>query len=166
MSREDLHAALDALAKAHGSSELASAFRSVQRAVHHKRKQDAIEFGPLQRAVNEALALRDELKAKGVSGADLDRGLEGVLRQFWPKPKGRTEPWRDLCEECRDYGLVMATCPGDATCGRPHAHAEHEYGTPCWCEKGRRFRDKPKPEPSEFTDAGKTPKKGFTRFGR
>lgn len=165
MSREDLHAALDALSKAHGSAELASAMRSVQRTVKKNRRSDAQEVGPFAKAVMEALDMRDKLKADGVSGKDLDAGLEAVLRDVWPK--GADDSRHASCLECNGCGLVIHNCPGDATCGRSGMHAAHDYGTPCWCEKGRRFRDKPKPEPSEFTDAGKTPKRaGPTRFGR
>lgn len=168
MSREDLQIALDALAKAHGSAELTSAMRTVQRTVRTNRKAAGKEVGPFARAVMEALDYRDTLKAQGVSGKDLDKGLEAVLREVWPKGQGDpNDPRWALCAECNGYGLVMHDCPGDATCGRYQTHAPHDYGTPCWCDKGRRFREKPKPEASEFTDAGKTPKRsGPSRFGR
>ena len=163
MSREDLSVALAKLSEAHGASELARAFGAVQRKVRTMRAVEGKVIGRLAGAVTEALQIRDEMKAGGASPEQLHASLEAVIRDVWPK--GRSEPWHS-CGTCSDYGLEMHDCPGDAACGRPRKHAPHDYGTPCWCEKGRRFREKPKPEPSEFTDAGKTPKRSQpTRFG-
>lgn len=116
--------------------------------------------------VMDALKIRDELKAGGLSGPELDGALETVLRDTWPKPEGRTEPWRDLCANCRDYGLVMRICPGDASCGRPKAHAEHEYGVPCWCPRGRGFHEKQTPTPDDAMTLAAKPKKAPSRWGR
>lgn len=159
-----LQKALEALGEAHGPAALASAFQSLQGRVKRLRRDSGHALGPLATAVREAIQIRDQMKAEGVTGEALNEGLEGVLRDLWPK--GRAEAWRDLCPECRDYGLIMQTCPGDATCGRPKPHASHGYGRPCFCEHGRQFRDAPKPSPDDFTKAGKTPKKDFTRAGR
>src|SRR4051794_2500610 len=108
--------------------------------------------------VMAALKMRDELKAGGLAGPQLDGALEHVLRDTWPKPNDRSEPWHDQCASCRDYGLEMHQCPGDATCG-PHPvtgrprkpHAPHEYGRPCWCPAGKRHQDKPKLGPEDET---------------
>lgn len=120
----------------------------------------------LVQTFREAMRLWDAQKADGVPFADRVTGLAKSLRQAWPK--GRENEWKYLCSKCSDYGLEMQDCPGDATCGRPHAHLPHDFGTPCWCSAGQRFRAQPKPGPDAFTDAGKTPRKSptFTKFGR
>jgi hypothetical protein len=38
-----------------------------------------------------------------------------------------------LCGRCGDTGSVYATCPGDSTCGRPRAHASHDFVCVCAC---------------------------------
>lgn len=115
--------------------------------------------------VMSALAMRDELKAGGLAGAELDQALEHVLRETWPKPHHRTEPWRDTCDICRDYGLEMLWCPGDASCGRPKLHGPHEYGRPCWCKAGRRHHEKLAPSAEDATTMAAKPKK-MTRWAR
>ena len=102
----------------------------------------------------------DAQKADGVVLADRLSGLEQTLRACWPF----TREWKYLCDQCSDFGLVMKTCPGDATCGRSKQHLPHDFGTPCWCEQGKRYRPKQKPEPDDFAQAGKS--KPMTRFGR
>jgi len=122
--------------------------------------------------VAAAIKMRDELKAGGLAGEELDNALVPVLKDSWPKPKDRTEPWHDACANCRDYGLEMRWCPGDATCGpnpvtkgpRPK-HGPHDYGVPCWCPKGRQFQEKlaPTPEDAETIAAKRKP---MSRWGR
>ncbi len=122
--------------------------------------------------VMAALKMRDELKAGGLTWPELDRALEHVLRDTWPKPKGRTEPWHDICLNCRDYGLEMLWCDGGSICG-PHPvtkaprklHAPHEYGRPCFCSAGRRHMEKSQPTPEDaVTQAAK--RKPMSRWGR
>lgn len=115
--------------------------------------------------VRQAIEIRDQLKAAGMTGADLDRGMETVLRESWPKPADRTEPWHDACSNCRDYGLEMHQCPGDATCGRHRRHPPHEYGRPCWCPLGRKFNEKQAPTPEDAMTLAAKPKK-MTRWAR
>ncbi len=115
--------------------------------------------------VREAIDVRDSLKAAGMTGAELDRGMETVLRDCWPRPTDRTEPWHDACSNCRDYGLEMGWCPGDATCGRRKIHGAHEYGKPCWCPLGRKFHDKLKPSEDDAMTLAARPKKP-SRWGR
>jgi hypothetical protein len=115
--------------------------------------------------VQAAIEIRDQLKAGGMAGADLDRGLEAVLRDSWPKPTDRTEPWHDGCSNCRDYGIEMGHCLGDATCGRRKTHGAHEYGKPCWCPLGRKFHDKLVPTDDDAMTLAARPKK-LTRWGR
>jgi len=115
----------------------------------------------LRESIDQALKMREELKAKGLSPADLAFSFEAVVREVWPF----TREWKYLCNACGDYGLEMHECPGDATCGRHKPHLAHEYGSPCWCSAGARFREKQKPTPEDFTAAGKAPRKQPTRFG-
>lgn len=124
-----------------------------------KRKEGKKEYGKLATAFREAMVLWDKLKANGGTLADLTGGLEHVLRGVWPY----TREWHYLCVQCDDHGLMIGSCPGDATCGRTKAHGPHEFGRPCWCDKGRPFRDKPKPSAEDFTAAGKSKP---TRIGR
>ena len=123
------------------------------------------EVQTLGSVVMDALRMRDELKAGGLAGDALDRSLEAVLRDSWPKPKDRTEPWRDLCANCRDYGLEIIQCPGDATCGRHKKHGAHEYGKPCWCPAGRRHHEKQAPTPDDAMALAAKPRK-MNRWGR
>lgn len=113
----------------------------------------------LAAGVMDAMRLWDEQKAAGVPLADRQRALFGVIRDLWPV----TREWKYLCTNCSDSGLAIAVCPGDATCGRSKAHLAHEFGTPCWCGLGSRFREKPKPGPEDFTEAGRSKP---TRIGR
>lgn len=172
MKPTDLQTALEALAAAHGPSALADAFRTTQRMVQQKRRKQKQVFGPLATAVMECIQLRDKMKADGVTGDDLNRGLEGVLRDMWPKPHGRTAPWRLLCEKCNDYGYEYFQCPGDHTCGPNPAkhedrkpHAPHEFVRPCFCAKGRTMLEKREHTPDDATTQAAKPKK-MTRWGR
>jgi len=110
-----------------------------------------------------AVREREELLAKGGDRPAIDQAFEEVIRDVWPK--GREEPWHDICAPCGDYGLVLAQCSGDASCGRKPGHGPHEYGMPCWCPAGKRFRAKPDQSPEDgLAAAAKTTKP--TRFGR
>ena len=113
----------------------------------------------------DALRMRDRLKADGLTGPALNAALETLLRDVWPKPTDRTDPWHDLCAQCRDYGLEMHACPGDATCGRRRRHPEHEYGRPCFCPAGRRHQEKRAPSPEDATTLAAKPKKPMSRWG-
>ena len=126
----------------------------------------------LGQMVMEAIKMRDQLKADGMTGPALDAGLETVVRDIWPKPKDRTEPWHDGCATCRDYGLEMRWCPGDGSCGshpvtqRPRKpHAPHEYGKPCWCVAGRRHQEKVAPS-AEDAETMAAKRKPMSRWGR
>ena len=107
-----------------------------------------------------AMELWDGQKANGVTLEDRLICLERMLRAAWPQ----TREWKFLCNTCRDYGLDMGECDGQSgTCGKQHRHLSHEFGTPCWCSAGQKFRKQPKPSAEDFTAAGKsTP----TRVGR
>lgn len=162
---EELETALDALAQAHGSKALAEAFERAQRSVRRDRRKHKIEYGPLATAVGQAIEIRDQMKASGMTGDDLNRGLEGVLRDLWPKPHGRTTPWRFNCETCSDYGYEWFECPGDVSCGRTNPHSAHSYVRPCFCAKGRTMIEKAIPTPDDTMQKASKSKK-MTRWGR
>lgn len=162
---EELQAALDALTQAHGSKALTEAFERAQRSVRRNRRRQKAEYGPLATAVWQAIEIRDQMKTDGVTGADLDRGLEGVLRDLWPKPHGRMEPWHFNCETCSDYGYEWFKCPGDETCGRRNPHAAHSYVRPCFCPKGRTMIEKTLPTQDDTMQKASKAKK-MTRWGR
>ena len=150
---------LDRLARAHGPSELASAFSQLQGAVKRQRREDARKLGPLAQTLKAAMAIWDQQKTEGVPRVERVAGLEKTLRAAWPKSRER--PWQYLCDNCNDLGLVMRECSGDAICGRQQEHYPHSYGKPCWCPKGSKFKIKP-PSGDDFTSAGK----GFSKAGR
>ncbi len=140
---------------------------------------------PMTKAIIEAVRYRDTLRAEGASEADLAEGLERVVREAWPKPKHRTEPWRYRCDLCDDTGLRHFVCRQGERCNgisqrinsageqagkyarlcrlSPDSTYEHTYGEPCMCPLGRRFLP-PSRSTDDFTKATKS--KPMTRFGR
>jgi hypothetical protein len=109
----------------------------------------------------EAMVQWDRQKAEGVPLLERVGFLANILRLAWPK--GRETDWKYLCNACSDYGLEMHDCPGDATCGRGKPHLPHDFGRPCWCSNGAKFRAKTR-TPEDFAEAGRTSKP--TRLGR
>lgn len=112
----------------------------------------------LSETLIEAIRLRDQMRTDGATEAELTAGFEKVLREVWPTAR----TWRYLCETCRDYGLEMKACPGDATCGRTFPHAAHDYGDPCWCKAGNRYKSKARDDDPGGAGAKRKP----SRFGR
>ena len=123
---EAVHAAVDALADVRDSAEARAKRLTLRKAVGSLRRDFTKTHGLLSRTVTDAMELWDEQKAGGVSLADRQRGLLGVLQDAWPQVR----EWKYLCQNCNDTGLVMALCDGDATCGRSKVHLPHEFGTP------------------------------------
>jgi len=120
----------------------------------------SVTDGVLSETILEALRIRDRMRADGASVEECDAALEKTLRASWPQ----TREWKHLCGECRDYGLIIRGCPGDKPfCGRRKVHLPHEYGEPCFCAAGGRFKPKPK-SGEDFTEATKV--RQPTRFGR
>lgn len=117
-------------------------------------------LGQLAETFKEAMRIWDAQKAEGLSRLERLVVLEKTLRAAWPF----TREWKFLCPRCDDTGLVMAGCPGDAACGRVKPHLPHDYGTPCWCQKGARFKPKQATETDHLAAIGKTVKP--TRVGR
>lgn len=110
-----------------------------------------------------AMRIWDAQKADGIGLPDRITALGTALQLSWPQVR----EWKYTCRQCDDYGLVMAVCDGDASCGRAKRHLSHEFGTACWCSAGQRFRDKKAPTAEDFTSAGKAkPAQKMTRFGR
>jgi len=160
-----LESALQELSAAHGPKALTTAFNRLRGQVSASRRQASRRLGALAETFIEAMRIWDAQKADGVSKADRVTGLAKSLEAAWPK--GRDTTWKYLCDHCHDYGLEILTCPGDATCGRSKPHQAHEWGNPCWCSKGQRFKVPAKPSAENFSAAGKTPKRSaFARIGR
>ena len=149
------------LAAAHGQTALLHAFARLQGTIRAARRAAARTWGPLSTTVMETLRISEAQKADEMSQVEHDAGLEHTLRLVWPQ----TRAWKFLCVTCSDYGLVMAGCPGDDTCGRDKAHLPHEFGRPCGCSRGARHRETPKPTADDFTSAGQS-KSRMTRVGR
>lgn len=134
----------------------------------------------------EATELFRQLIAGGTPRAEALKSLEAVIREAWPKPHDRTEPWHFVCEDCSDTGWEHHVCTPQKPCGRPFrlpgqsaqdytsrgrcTHG-HTYVRPCWCVKGQAKRDAllgRRRQDEDFTEAGKAKPqpKGFSRFGR
>lgn len=137
-----------------------TAHDALRAAVPGLRRTARSTEGRLAAAYREAMRIMDAQKADGVPFLERLKGLDGVIRQFWPF----TREWQYLCLGCRDCGLVIAECSGDTACGRHIPHQPHSFGTPCWCDKGKPFRPKAKPSPEDFQSAGKS--KPMSRMGR
>ncbi len=133
---------LQTLSDAHGPKALSRAFERLQGTIRLGRKATQKTWGLLAQTFTEAMRIWEGQKADGVPKTTREADLEKTLRAAWPH--GRE--WKYLCDTCRDVGLEMLDCPGDATCGRVKPHLPHEFGRPCWCAAGRRFRQTPKPE--------------------
>ncbi len=140
-------------------------------------------MGDLADTIKAMLAERDHQRAAGASETELARNMEQSLRAALPQER----PWKYLCRECDDTGLIIRTCrrgqrcdgiasridssqdrPGKYTrlCAKaPDSDYEHEYGEPCWCNAGNRFKARPQSEIDPVQEATKAPKKP-TRWGR
>lgn len=109
----------------------------------------------------EAIKMWDAMRADGASLSACVRALETSLRAAWPQTPEREWPhWARVprCIHCHGYGLVIRTVTNRLGC-------VVEEGTPCTCQQGARYQEKPKAE-ADFTAAGKSaPKpKGFGRW--
>lgn len=114
----------------------------------------------LAATVMECFRVWDRMKAEGGTIADRDALIQTALRQCWPF----TREWKYLCATCDDLGLEMHRCPGDATCGRSNPHYAHDFGKPCWCSAGQKFRPKGKSQEDIVSQAART--RPMTRAGR
>jgi len=179
---DPLYGPLDALVQAGSRADLLLAHHALLEALKRKRRQLAKAQGPLARTFVAAMEQWDHEKAAGVSDADRLAHLQVVLRAAWPF----TRTWQYLCQRCDDTGLVQAVCRKGARCNGtstridhfslpagkyqrlcakfPDSDYEHEYGTPCLCEKGARFRTAAKPTREDYTQSGKS--KPMKRIGR
>lgn len=138
----------------------------------------------LSQAIDEALTLRKQMVADKMPAADIAASFEQVVRDVWPK--GRE--WHYLCEQCSDTGLIIYTCRPGARCNgistrtdgphekpgkyrrlcaqHPDSDYTHEYGEPCDCKNGSRFRKAPPTDRDVLNDAAMKPKpKPFSKFG-
>jgi hypothetical protein len=141
----NLERELAALADAHGPSALAHAFAKLSAAVKRRRRHDTTS-SVLGQTIREALQLRAKMRTDGASEQELAEGFERTVRSAWPF----TREWKYLCQNCDDTGGEIRRCSGtDGSCRRDDPHAAHEFLVPCWCSRGKRFRETPK----EQTDA-------------
>lgn len=141
--------------------ELGQTHRALRAGVAGARRQAHAEWGTLAATYDAAMKLWDAQRRDGIGFVERLKGLTIALRNAWPK--GRDTEWKYTCTNCLDYGLAMSECVGDATCGRVKRHLPHDYGNPCWCQAGARFKVTAK-RPADFTEAAQT--KQPTRVGR
>lgn len=132
---------------------LAIAHHALRQGIAGARRKAHQEWGTLAATYEAAMKIWDAQKVEGAAFAERVAGLEHTLRLAWPK--GREQEWKYLCPDCRDNGLVISECQGDATCGRTKRHRPHDFGSPCWCQLGARFRVRQK-SAEDFTEAAKT----------
>ena len=146
------------MARATGVKDVIEAHQQARGVIKSDRKRARIAIGSLAQCFAAAMQIWDEQKASGVPILERIGGLRKTLEAAWPS----TREWKYVCTQCDDYGLVIASCPGvaNATCGRVKPHMPHDYGTPCWCQRGRAFKEKPKADPEDFTAAGRMTKVG------
>lgn len=118
----------------------------------------------LGHTVTDALTICDQMRAAGHTKPEIFAALEGVLRSTWPFQR----EWNYLCEACRDTGLEILDCPA-RPCDRRVAHGDHDYGIPCRCPKGDRWRARARTADDAVTAAAKTAKpkqRTFQQAGR
>jgi hypothetical protein len=154
--------------------------RAAARAARRKASQ---QWGPLVQSFMQGMKFWEDEKAQGVSLPDRVSHLATILRASWPFQR----EWHYVCEQCGETGLVMAVCRKGARCNgistrtdfagqtpgkykrlcwqHPDSDYEHDYGMPCWCEKGERFRVVAKAAES-YATAGKSKSKPMSRIGR
>ena len=125
-------------------------------AAGRKAFQEAPE-ARLGASVMEAVRLAAKMKADGALDEERFQVIESVIRELWP----RRREWYFLCEACRDTGLVTR----EGVTNRLGCVVDE--GTPCGCDKGKLFREKPPWGGDDYTKAGKVSKpRGFTRWAR
>lgn len=153
---------------------LAQEHKELRRAAQKARRDPVART--LGSVVMSAVVEAEQMQTAGADPDAVADALETVVRSHWPKPKHRTEPWHYVCQLCEDTGWQYHDCPGDATCGpmtvekmqKSNPHAEHQFVTACWCEKGRMFAKNMLPKEKRGGDdtlasVGKTSKP--TRWG-
>ena len=176
-----LEQALDELAQAHGQAALAEAFSRVRTTVRRQRREAKRTASPLADAVLEGVAMRDKMIAEGTPMADVNAAMEALVRDVWPN----TRVWKYTCNRCGDTGLEILTCRKGERCDGvstrsngpkepsgnyqrlcamdPESDYEHDYGVPCFCSRGDKFRPKNREQGDGFEQATKSKP---TRFGR
>ena len=109
-----------------------------------------------------SMQMRREMLKDGSSPADADTAVAKILKANWPvRPPVQEWPYQyriPRCVQCDGYGLVIRTVVNRLRCTVTE-------GTPCDCEAGKRYHDKPRQE-EDFTAAGKATvkPKGFSRW--
>lgn len=106
-------------------------------------------------------------RAQGWSQADAIAGIEGILRECWPKPTTKFP----ACADCDATGWRGMTCWSEHRCGRRwcvdrHPSWEHHYVVPCDCPSGDRHRAKAVSSDEAVAAVGRTAKKKSRDFSR
>ncbi len=136
-----------------------AAHQALRRAVPAARRKAHGELGPLASAFRDAMALYDQMKAKGSTLADFTAGLKTMFKDLWPKGECSCPRCRWTCQHCEDTGAIFEKRPA-----RIYGGQMVNVVVPCSCEKGRLFRPKPVMGPDDFTAAGRS--KSMGRVGR
>ena len=116
----------------------------------------------ISNAFKHAMNLRQQMREDGATEAECARALEKIIRANWPVTDEKDWPYfhrLPRCIKCDGYGLVIRTVTNRLGC-------VVEEGTPCTCQAGTRYLERPKSE-ADFTAAGKTASakpKGFSRW--
>lgn len=173
-----LRDAEDRISRARTPEDLHVAHDLLKRVIYKRRSKRDKEYGPLAETIKEAIRIWHAQKADGVSLTDRITGMEQTLRLSWPE--GRE--WKYLCPTCHDTGLALKLCTKAHRCdglstrsesaytsgGKytrlcahdPGSSYEHEYGEPCFCQKGNRFKPHAvQSDPESFTKSTYKPRR-------
>jgi hypothetical protein len=144
------------------SDDLRTEHQELRRAVPAARRAAHKIEGKLGAAFREAMEIWDRQKADGVSFLERLKGLDALIRDVWPKGECSCPRCRWVCQSCQDTGANYEKRPA-----RIYGGMLVEYVVPCACERGRRFMEKPKADPGDFTQAARSkPRTTMTRMGR
>lgn len=117
----------------------------------------------LAAAFRQAMDFRRDLLANGSTTFEADAAVAKILRANWPAiPPEQEWPYKyrlPRCLYCDGYGLVIREVTNRLGC-------RVNEGTPCSCEQGARYREKPQGLDEDFIAAGKTPQKAQKGFSR
>lgn len=117
----------------------------------------------LRDLVSAVFQARQEWRSLGMDAREIAKATEKLVRLYWAPfvaPESSWPAWfeRGTCAYCDGCGLVIRTVTN-------RLRLEVSEGVPCRCPKGARFLP-PIPKDDDFTQAGKTPKKSWSRAGR
>lgn len=115
------------------------AFEEIQ-ALKRQNPKDSANVRVLKEAMREYRKAVD-------GGMDRDvaaQGLAGILQETFPR--GRTEPWHDECEDCRDTGFRFHQCGVNGRhCGHRICRTGHDFVSVCPCRPTNRTYQRSRP---------------------